>query len=169
MTCITIFVSLNTHYWIRNMGEMEYRGLIVSCYDYGHHCHERPSIRRALWFFYIVSLLTFTLELLNICLLCKRIRSRINLVLEELAIIISLLFVLCTSGFLIIGLFVIMAKSYEQFDWSFFIFVLSFILGLLDLICSLVRVVSYCRDNSFRSTSITYTSKDNHGSVRIQS
>ncbi|CAF1473825.1 unnamed protein product [Rotaria sp. Silwood1] len=87
---------------------------------------------------------------------------------EELAILTTLVFTLSTIIFIIVGFIVIKSNADEKFDWSFSIFILSSMLGFTDLICSLVRVVSYCRDNSFRSTLITYTSNENHGIVQIQ-
>ncbi|CAF3103601.1 unnamed protein product [Rotaria sp. Silwood2] len=88
---------------------------------------------------------------------------------QELAILTTLIFVLATVILIVMGFVVVASQSHEMIDWSFIIFILSSMLGFTDLICSLVRVVSYCRENSFRSTSITYTVNDNQGAVQIQS
>lgn len=53
----------------------------MNCYDYGRLCHERGVFHAAAWFYYITTLLNILLELLNILLLYKRRRSRINLLL----------------------------------------------------------------------------------------
>ncbi|CAF1478667.1 unnamed protein product [Rotaria sp. Silwood1] len=168
MTCITIFVSLHTHHWIQNIHGNEHRGIKMACYDYGTLCYIRSTTQGGILFFSIISSINLILELLNIFLLCKRKRSRINLLLEELAILTTLVFTLSTIIFIVVGFIVIKSNADEKFDWSFSIFILSSMLGFTDLICSLVRVVSYCRDNSFRSTLITYTLNENHGMVQIQ-
>ncbi|CAF4562678.1 unnamed protein product [Rotaria sp. Silwood1] len=143
-------------------------GIKMACYDYGTLCYIRSTTQGGILFFSIISSINLILELLNIFLLCKRKRSRINLLLEELAILTTLVFTLSTIIFIIVGFIVIKSNADEKFDWSFSIFILSSMLGFTDLICSLVRVVSYCRDNSFRSTLITYTLNENHGMVQIQ-
>ena len=56
-------------------------GMSMECYDYGRLCHERGVFHIAAWFYSIVALLNILLELLNILLLYKRRRSRINLLL----------------------------------------------------------------------------------------
>jgi len=99
MTCISIFLSLNTHHWIQDMDGRNHRGMKIfsflisnliyigpklSCYDYGHLCYERNSISGGILFFYILALLNVIFELLNILFLCKRTRSRINLILGKL-------------------------------------------------------------------------------------
>ena len=59
-------------------------GIQIRCYDYGQYCHENKSIERVIWFFYIIALLNVVIELLNILLLYKRARSRINLILGKI-------------------------------------------------------------------------------------
>ncbi|CAF0808651.1 unnamed protein product [Rotaria sordida] len=168
MTCITMFVSLHTHHWIRNTDGNEHRGLKLACYDFGNLCHAMDHTKGGILFFSIITSLNFIFELSNIFFLCNRKRSRINLILEELAIVTTLIFVLAAMVFITIGFIVITSRTNEQFDWSFIVFLLSLMLGFIDLICSLVRVVSYCRDHSFRSTLITYNSNNNHETVQIQ-
>jgi len=56
----------------------------LQCYDYGGTCYKSPRyFERGIWFFYIVTFLNVTFDLLNILLLCKRTRSPINLILGK--------------------------------------------------------------------------------------
>jgi len=58
-------------------------GLHTNCYDYGHSCEKGVQYRRELWFFNIIVSINLILESLNLLLLYKRTRSRINLILGK--------------------------------------------------------------------------------------
>ncbi len=64
------------------------------------------------------------------------------LYIEEIGVLISIIFVLIGS-LISLGIFIIIGvRPTETFDWSFLIFFLSIVLALIELICSVVRVVS---------------------------
>jgi hypothetical protein len=67
--------------------------------------------------------------------------------LEELAILFTILFILPGALVSVAASIVINNERIEALDWSFFLFFLSVILSLIDLICSLVRVVSMIKTN----------------------
>jgi hypothetical protein len=68
--------------------------------------------------------------------------NNFRLYIEEIGVLITIIFVL-TGSLISLGVFIIIGiHSTETFDWSFLIFFLSIILALIELICSLVRVVS---------------------------
>lgn len=58
-------------------------GLKYSCYAYDTRCYVRDTPNAVFWVFFIICLLTFLLELLNICLLIERKPTRVNLILGE--------------------------------------------------------------------------------------
>ncbi len=58
-------------------------GLRAHCYDYGRSCYEKVGIERVIWVIFTIVLINVILETLNLLLLYKRPRSRINLVLGK--------------------------------------------------------------------------------------
>ena len=133
-------------------------GLRKRCYDYGSLCYEYNDGDKFAWFYCATVLLNLTLELLNVLLLWKRTRARINLILgnfgkktvrndslfvhlfvEELSLLATLIF-LVPACFLC--LFGVIHSMHSKLDWSFFIFYIASAIALIDFICSIVRVVS---------------------------
>lgn len=109
---------------------------------------------------------------------------------EELNIIIVLILFAASAIVVILGFVWIFSHNDNHMDWSFFVFILASGLTLIDFICSIIRAViffslfllekqtiirvslflkvSYCRENSFRSTTVTYQSHNRHQTVHIQ-
>ncbi|CAF1367950.1 unnamed protein product [Adineta steineri] len=139
------------------------------CYEYGSNCYKDNHIQRKIWLYLIIPILNVIIESSNILLLlCTRSRSRINLILEEITLVTSLVFIV-PNVFIVLAICVYAHSRYEEIDWSMKIYFISVILCLIDFVCSVVRVVSYCRHNSFRSHPVTYTSNSNHETINIQS
>ncbi|CAF1623402.1 unnamed protein product [Adineta ricciae] len=170
MVCTTVFVSTLTHHWLRDVDESGHKGLRVRCFDYDSGCYQYNHGHKIVWFFCAVVSLNLIFELLNVLLLWKRTRrARINLILEELSLLTTLIFLAPAGFFCLFGIVVTMDRYHPRTDWSFFVFYIASTIALIDFICSIVRVVSYCRENSFRSNVIKYSSNQNQGTVHIQS
>ncbi|CAF1410265.1 unnamed protein product [Adineta steineri] len=169
MICITVLIALHTHHWMQEDNGRNHHGLKQRCYEYGSNCYKDNHIQRKIWLYLIIPILNVIIESSNILLLlCTRSRSRINLILEEITLVTSLVFIV-PNVFIVLAICVYAHSRYEEIDWSMKIYFISVILCLIDFVCSVVRVVSYCRHNSFRSHPVTYTSNSNHETINIQS
>ena len=135
--------------------------MVAQCFDYGSLCYRRNAFHPILWFFNGINLLNILLESLNILLLYKRRRSRINLVLgnmrkklndsysiffrftEELGLVTTVVFLAPSLIFCIIAFGLTRGFTGETLDWSFYVAFLSTALGIIEFICSLVRAVNF--------------------------
>ncbi|CAF0854025.1 unnamed protein product [Adineta ricciae] len=166
MVCTTVFVATLTHYWFRDVDEAGHKGLRMRCFQYGSNCYQYNHGHKIVWFFCGVVSLNLIFELLNVLLLWKRTRARINLILEEISLLTTLIFLAPAGLFCLFGIINSLHPSYSRTDWSFFVFYIASTIALIDFVCS---IVSYCRENSFRSNVIKYSSNQNQGTVHIQS
>ena len=66
---------------------------------------------------------------------------------EELSLFVTAVFIIPSVIFLIVGFVIVGNNPGEAFDWSFFAFLLSTGLAMIEFICSLIRVVTFFDNN----------------------